>query len=393
MLTDDLSDFAPEEYERRITGLKEQMAENGMDAVLITTDANHRYFTGHASHRWTHKYTAIFALLPLEKEPVLIVPPIEAGMCAEDSWIETIRTFPAVHTLQGVHAITEAVKALGLEKARIGAELGGVLWMRMPFQDFGRLQQDLPRAEFIDASPLFWKLRARKSPAEVALIRKAVSITNGAYQALFKAVRPGITEREVHRLLAVEHLNRGGELPGSITLATHIPGNIRASNRSLRRPTDRTLTRGELIAHDAGGVYRGYWSDYTRMFALAQASRAHKKAYRAVYDCLQAAIAAIKPGVPIADLVHASNATMKTSGYPDHAGRVTGIGHAIGLDIIEPPFIAFEDASRLEEGMVLTVEPSLYTDDAYFMLEEDVLVTDRGYEILSTPASEELPVL
>ena len=65
----------------------------------------------------------------------------------------------------------------------------------------------------------------------------------------------------------------------------------------------------------------------------------------------------------------------------------------MGLDIIEPPFIALEDDTILDEGMVLTVEPSLYAHDAYIMLEEDVLVTRDGYEVLSEPASPELPVL
>ena len=393
MSTDDLSAFAPEEYQRRLTGLRALMAENDMDAVLITTDANHRYFTGHVTHRWMHKYTALFALLPLEGEPLLIVTPIEACMCEEDSWITTIRTFPPEHTLQGVHALADAVREFGLEESRIGTELGGMLWMRMPHEDFGQLRQDLPRADFVDASSLFWKLRARKSAAEVDLIRQAVAITDEAYQVLFQEVKPGMSEREVYRLLAIEHLKRGAEMPGSITLAPHIPGDIRTCNRTLRRATDRVLTAGEVITHDVGGVYRGYWSDYTRMFALGRASTAHRDAYRVVYDCLQAAIEATRPGIPIADLVHASKARMKALGHAEYAEQVTGIGHAMGLDIIEPPFIAFENDVLLEEGMVLTVEPGLYTDGAFFMLEEDVLVTERGCEVLSATANAELPVL
>jgi Xaa-Pro dipeptidase len=393
MLTEDLSDFAPEEYQRRLAGLRELMAANEMDAVLLTTDSNHRYFTGHVTHRWMHKYTALFALLPLKGEPVLIVTPNEACMCEEDSWIEKIRTFSAEHTLQGVEAITDAVRELGLEEGRIGTELGGVMWMRMPLEDFDQLRQNLPRAEFIDASSLLWKLRARKSGAEVDLIRQAVAITDQAYQVLFQELKPGMTERDIYRLLAVEHLSRGADTPGSITLAPHIPGDTRPSNRTLRRHTDRVLTRGELIAQDAGGSYRGYWSDYTRMYALGQASSVHKEAYRVVYDCLQAAIAATRAGVPIADLVHASNAAMKAAGYAEHAEQVSGIGHAIGLDVIEPPFIAFENDVLLEEGMILTVEPALTIDDAFIMLEEDVLVTDQGHEILSAPAPVELPIL
>ena len=393
MLTDDLNDFALEEYQRRLAGLREMMAQSNMDAVLINTDANHRYFSGHATHRWTHKYTALFALLPLESEPVLIVTPIEASMCREDSWIENIWTFNPEHTLQGVDTITEVMRELGLKKGRIGAELGGVQWMRMPYEDFGQLQQNLPQADFVDASSLLWKLRARKSAAEADLIRKAVAITDAAYQVLFQEVKPGMTERQVYRLLAVEQLNRGAEMPGSITLAPHIPGDTRTSNQNLRRHTDRVLTSGELIVHDAGGNYRGYWSDYTRMYALGQASETHKEIYRIVYDCLQASLEATRAGVPIAALVQATKETLQKTAYAEHAKPVTGIGHAMGLDIIEPPFIDFENDVLLEEGMILTVEPALKIDGAFIMIEEDVLVTAQGHEVLSTPAPAELLVL
>ena len=393
MLSDDMSLFSAAEYERRLAGLRELMAANDMDAVLITTDANHRYFTGHATHRWTHKYTAIMALLPREGDSVLLLTAAEACMAAEDSWIEDVRTFSSDHALQGVAAIIDAVRDLGLEQGRIGTELGGMAWMRMPYQDFEHLRPELPRVEFVDASPLFWKLRARKSPAEVALVRQAVAITDAAYQVLFREVKPGMTERDTHSLLAVEHLQRGADMPGSITIAPHVPGDLRPANRTLRRHTDRVLTEGELIAQDAGGSYRGYWSDYTRMFALGRASATHREAYRVVYGSLQAAIGATRPGVPIADLIDASNAAIDAAGYAQETGPISIIGHAIGLDIIEPPFISHENDVSLEEGMILTIEPSLYVDGAFIMLEEDVLVTETGREVLSAPANPELPIL
>ena len=389
----DYVDFSPKEYQQRLSKLRVLMAERGIDAVLVTTEANHRYFTGHVTHRWMHQYTAMFALLPLEGEPLLIVPPQEACMCEEDSWMKSIRTFPLEHILQGVDAITNAVRELGLEEGRIGTELGGIVALRMPCEDFDQLQQNLPNVDFVDASALCWQLRARKSSAEVERIRAAVAITDAAYQVLFEEIKPGMSERELCRLLAVEHLRRGAEMPGSITLAPYIPDDIRVANSTLRRPIDRVLTAGEMITQDAGGVYRGYWSDYTRMFALGRASAAHQDAYRVVYDCLQAAIEATRPGVPIADLVHAAKATMSASGHADYAATVKGIGHAMGLEIIEPPFIAFENEVILAEGMVFTIEPGLFTADAFCMLEEDVLVTERGYEVLSKPASAELPIL
>ena len=100
------------------------------------------------------------------------------------------------------------------------------------------------------------ELRARKSSAEVERIREAVAITDAAYQVLFEEVKPGMSERELCRLLAVEHLRRGAEMPGSITLAPYVPDDIRVANSTLRRPIDRVLTAGEMITQDAGGVYR-----------------------------------------------------------------------------------------------------------------------------------------
>lgn len=393
MLAEDLADFPAAEYQRRLQGLRALMAAADMDAVLLTTDSNHRYFTGHATHRWMHKYTGIYALLPRAGEPVLILTPIEACMGAEDSWIEKIRTFPVSHIFQGVDAIAAAIGELGLEEGRIGTELGGVMWMRMPLQDFDQLQQKLPAIQFVDASPLLWQLRARKSVSEVALIRTAVAITDQAYQVLFAELKPGMSERDIYRLLAVEHLNRGADAPGSITLAPYIPGDTRPSNRTLRRHTERILTHGELIAQDAGGSYRGYWSDYTRTYALGQASETHKEVYRIVYDCLQASLQATRAGVPIAALVQATKATLQKTAYAAHASPITGIGHAMGLDIIEPPFIDFENEVILEEGMILTVEPALKIDGAFIMIEEDVLVTAQGHEVLSSPAPAELLVL
>ena len=394
MLTEELAEFTAEEYEHRLANLRNEMEAAGLDAVLINTDTNHRYFTGHWTHRWMHKFTSMFAILPMNKDPVLVVPPLETGMCELDCWVEDIRTYPPPIRVQaGVALLTDTIRELGLENGRIGAEHGGVLWNRMPHDDFTQLESNLPGATFTDAASILWKTRARKSPAELEYIRNAVKITDAAYRTLFDTVKPGLTEREVHSLLSVEHMKQGMDAPGSITLATYIPGLKRRCDISLRRHTDRVLTEGELITHDAGGVYRGYWSDFTRMFALGRATQAHKDAYKVTYECLQAAIAATKPGVPITDLVNISIDIHKKAGYTEYAEKVSGIGHAMGLDIIEPPFIELADETILEEGMVLTVEPSLYTDDAYFMLEEDVVVTETGCEVLSDPIGAELLVV
>ena len=182
-------DFSPKEYQQRLSKLRVLMAKRGIDAVLVTTEANHRYFTGHVTHRWMHQYTAMFALLPLEGEPLLIVPPQEACMCEEDSWMKSIRTFPLEHILQGVDAITDAVHELGLEEGRIGTELGGIVSLRMPCEDFGQLRQNLPMLILSMRPPYVgscapgnrapkWSASARQWPSLMQRIRSSSRRSN-----------------------------------------------------------------------------------------------------------------------------------------------------------------------------------------------------------------------
>ncbi|MDA0748167.1 MAG: Xaa-Pro peptidase family protein, partial [bacterium] len=224
-------------------------------------------------------------------------------------------------------------------------------------------------------------------------IKQAVQITDQAYRSLFETVRPGTTEQDMFRHMAIEQLQYGADAPGSITIATHNAQNLQPSDRSHRRATSRALTPGDLAILDAGCVYRGYWSDYTRMFALGHTTDRCKHAYHTIYTCLQAALNAVKPGILARELVEVSNRVMLAAGYTEQAKRATGCGHASGLDIIEPPFLELASSAPLEAGMILTVEPSMVTDFGFFMLEEDILVTDTGYELLSEPVPEELPVL
>ena len=113
-------------------------------------------------------------------------------MCEEDSWIETVCTYPPARIRAGVDAIVDTVRSLGLGCGTIGAELGGVQWMRMPFEDFRLLQNRLPEVGFVDASAILWAIRGRKSPGEMAYVRRAVSITDGTVPAaeVVKTIRP-----------------------------------------------------------------------------------------------------------------------------------------------------------------------------------------------------------
>jgi Xaa-Pro aminopeptidase len=146
---------------------------------------------------------------------------------------------------------------------------------------------------------------------------------------------------------------------------------------------------------DAGCIVHGYWSDFLRMFSVGKAIPKWKSAYRFIYESLHLCIEETQPGVPVSNLIARYEEKMRNSPYAELADglKLSRIGHSCGLDLIELPSISHLDHTILQPGTVLTIEPCISGNDGFFMLEEDVLVTENGFEILSEPAQPELPEL
>lgn len=384
-------DRIPEaEHRERIARAQQLMAKNDVDALFFSSEANVRYLTGYTSHRWLQPTSPEYGILPREGDPVLILPTIEMDRAGTHPWLRNLREatagFPA--------AIADVVREVGAGRGRIAAELGSILRLCMTQADFGTLQANLDEATFVDGSDIFWSLRVPKSSTEIALLREACAITTKALADLHAGTVAGKSERELHAIMSAAVMKHGADRPGSMPLASRTPGEFHRADSHLRLHTDRQVKDGDLIWLDAGSIVGGYWSDTFRMYSLGKASQESRDAYATVYECVESALAAIKPGSPTRDAMDAFADVVNKSKYREFAEgrfRRASLAHGIGLDLIEPPFVNQTDTSLLEPGMVLTVEPFIYQPDVgFFMIEEQVLVTDTGCEVLSDRAPPEL---
>lgn len=385
--------FEKDEYRARIEHAQSLMAKHDVDALFFTSEANVRYFTGYTSHRWLQPTSPEFGVIPRQGDPILVLPTIEMDRAGSHPWLRTIREAPAARGV--VDTLVEVFRDVGAEAGRIAAELGSILRLCMTYSEFEAIRSRLPKAAFIDGSAIFWSLRMIKSPAEIGEMRKACGITAKALSDLHKAARPGMSERELHAVMSAAVMQHGADRPGSMPLGSRTPGAFHQADSHLRLHTGRQIKDGDLVWLDAGSVVGGYWSDTFRMFSVGKARQEAKDAYAMIHECVEETIAATRPGAPTKAAMDAFRKVIEASPYREFAeGRFqrASLAHGIGLDLIEPPYMNHSDTSILKPGMVLTLEPFLYQPDiGFFMIEEQVLVTATGSEVLSHRAPAVLP--
>jgi Xaa-Pro aminopeptidase len=369
--------FARVEFEQRYLRLQRALEQENLDALLVTHEANFNYFTGFlVQHSWVSFSRNLIALLPREGAPVVLAPASLASEARADGWIEWVEPHDVVGAAP-VERLAEVCRDLRLDRARIGAELGYEQRLNLSYRDVEQLKALLPSAELADAAPAIWRVRARKSPAEIACLRQACAITDATYEQIFAEVRAGMTEREIARRVGILMLENGADRVGWVMM-TSGEGQY---HRTLGTPRDRALQKEEMLWLDLSAISNGYASDFCRAGIFGGPSREQEALQEKVHAATLAGVRAVRAGVPARDVALACNAELSRQGLaPLNVGR---LGHALGLLSTEPPDISVRDETILEPGMVLTIEPTVIRDDGIYEIEQDVVVTEAGCEILS----------
>jgi Xaa-Pro aminopeptidase len=368
--------FAVAEYRQRYERLQTALGTLDAGALLVTSEANFNYFTGYiAAHPWVSFSRNLIAILPREGAPLLIVPASLEGQAREQSWIEEIRTYDTIGAAP-VATMAAAFHELGLAAGRIGAELGYEQRLGISHRDYQRLQDALPAATFVDAAPAIWSLRVRKSPAEIAAIREACRVTDVALAQFFAELDARMTEREMARRLGVLLLEAGADRVAWIMM-TSGAGHY---HRTFGIPRDRVVEPGEMVWFDVSAIVDGYGADFDRAAVRGGPTPEQLRLQAIAHEATQAGIAAIQPGAPVAGIVEAVNASLRSAGVDPPAGR---IGHGLGLMSTEPPDISLADPTILQPGLVITVEPALIHDHGLYQVEQNIVVTETGHEVLS----------
>ena len=377
--------FAQAEFETRTAQAQALMAEQELDALLLTTEPNFRYFSGFHSQFWESPTRPWFLVVPAEGRPIAVIPEIGvAGMGR--TWIEDIRAWPApVPEDDGVTLLAQTLREVASRHGRIGLPQGHETHLRMPLADYQALTGQLGNTEVADATGILRRLRDIKSPSEVEKIRYVCQLTSHGFEALPGRVTPGESEREICRKLRLDLLERGADSTPFMVAGSGPDG----YDDIIMGPGDRALGAGDVLIIDTGTLYDGYFCDFDRNFAFGEVSDETKRAYAAVYRATDAGIAAARPGATCADLHRVMWEILEEAGaLGNSVGRM---GHGLGIQLTEGPSHKPGDQTVLEPGMVLTIEPGMeYAPGKMTVHEENILVTEGDAELLTIRAPEEM---
>jgi Xaa-Pro aminopeptidase len=356
----------------RLAAAQRASAAAGLDALLVTPGADLRYLTGYHA-RLSERLTCL--VLPADGEPTLIVPTLERP-AAEAS--------PAPGTGLRLVDHPDGTDPYPLVAAALGGSPKAVgVFNRMWAEQVLALRAALPGTEQRLAGDVLAGLRMRKSPAEIAALRRAGKAIDAVHARMGEWLRPGRTEAEVGADIAVGIREAGHAEVGFVIVASGPNG---ASPH--HETSDRVIGLGEPVVVDIGGpMPDGYRSDCTRTYVVGGPPAAFAVAYAALHDAQIAAVAAVRPGVPAERIDAAARDPLTEAGYgPAFLHRT---GHGIGLDGHEEPYIVAGNDTPLEPGMAFSVEPGVYLAGRFGARIEDIVVCTRtGVERLNNLSTE-----
>lgn len=234
-----------------------------------------------------------------------------------------------------------------------------------------------PTAELEDIAPIAARLRVKKSTTELALLEKTVAITLAGHEAAARTIAPGVWEYQVEAALEFEFRTRGAERPSFPSIVGSGPN----STTLHYNASTRQMKAGDLVVVDIGAEYSGYAGDVTRTYPVSgKFTPRQREIYQIVLDAQKEALAKVKPGSTIQEIHRAALAYIESKGYAEQFPH--GTSHYIGLYVHDVGSLR----QPLEPGMALTVEPGIYIDreELGVRIEDDVVVTETGYRMLST---------
>jgi Xaa-Pro aminopeptidase len=359
------------------------LLDAGADVLVAAGPANAIYLSGayNPVRRLIPERPAI-VLWPREGTPLLIAAAIEGAFLRERAAISEIRTYAGMIEA-AVGALSAALRERGLATARIAADLGHV-----SAEFYRALQKAVPDAVIVDATPHLARVRAIKSPPEIAALRRAALATDRAEWEALDAFRTGATEADLGVALRRALIGQGAE-----TVAFLILGGGRRGVAAHATPADVTLHPGELLRFDMGGLFHGWASDIAKTVTVGTPTSGQLRIYRLLRQILDQHIARLRPGAAAEALYAAVARDYERAGL---TLRGPHVGHGIGLDVHEPPILAPGDRTVIQTDMVLCAELiHVEGEDERYHLEELVHVREDGPEVLSRsrPVSETIPVI
>ncbi|MBE2183907.1 MAG: aminopeptidase P family protein [Anaerolineae bacterium] len=355
------------DYSQRLNAIR---AISGVDAVAIMPGTSMHYFTG--LHYFLSERPIILFVLP--DKLGLVVPKLELATIQKRADLNA-ELFPWDDEEWFMPAFQRAVDMLGLRGKTLGIDS-----LTMRAAEVLGLQAVDPTLTLKPVEEALLRIRAIKTPDEIALMRRAARASEAALGDLLKLVQPGMTEQEIAAKLDELQFKHGGE---ALAFGTLIQTGANSSNPH-GETTDRALQRDEFLLIDFGCQVGGYHSDITRTFVVGSFSPEMQTIYNTVKLANEAAFAAVAPGVLASAVDKAARDVITEAGYGPYFTHRTG--HGLGTDGQRfMPQISSSAHYPLEVGMTFTIEPGIYVPGlGGVRLEDNVMVTESGAESLTT---------
>jgi len=353
--------LAKDVYRSRLESARKRLDALRADGLFATPSSNLFYLTGIDFHR-SERLTAVF--LFKDRGPFVICPAFEEARLRAMSAVDEIHTWEETEDpfRKAAALFPRAAGTLGIEPSTA-------------YDDVERLIGAGPGWKPVSAAPLLGPMRMVKRPEEIAAIRRAIEIAVSRFRKAFAALKPGAVEAEISHLFGGENVVQFG------------PSSALPHGAS----TGRALAKGEAVLIDAWDRPEGYYYDITRSTFFGAPTDEYRKIWSVVLEAQSAAIDKAAPGIACSEVDAAARRVIDRAGYGDYFTH--RLGHGLGIDVHEPPYMVGHDQTVLEPGMVFTSEPGVYILGKFGVrIEDDVLVTDKGAESLSPRVSRLEPI-
>jgi Xaa-Pro aminopeptidase len=370
------------ERDRRWRAIRAKMAQQGLDC-LIVRGISSKWDSGIANVRYISQIGGngeeAMAVFPREGDAIVLVwsPTQLEWWPKAQSWVTDIR----LGSPDWGEKTAQCIKDLGFEKGRIGVVgIGGSTGAGkvMSYEIHSTILELLPQAKFFPASRLMEEIRIVKSPEEIAFLEKSAHLCDVGINAMLRTAKPGIKAYEVYGEILGSIFKAGGESPMFLMYEAD-----REPRHALRFPSDRTLESGYMILQEISPKYAGYWSQAMVPVSLGKPKQIYLDLCDAAVESYNVALSVMRPGITCKEASKAINVPIINAGYMWLRSQWQGVG----LEQIEGPSeshtgatAGLDDSLRLEEGMVVGLQPMAGTKDGRYGVQigDTVVVTPTG---------------
>ena len=346
--------FPKEEYLKRLDNIHKKLENENIDAIVITSPANFRYFSGLDSNFWESPTRPWFLIISKNGKIKALVPSI--GLSAiESTFIKDIEVWQSPNPKdEGTSLLKKIIKTFP-KNSNIGFELGMETYLRMSIKEFLKIKKDLQEYNFIDSTNIAWSLRKIKSDLEIKNIEKVCSITSKVFNNLINKISLGMSEREIATIFKKDLINNGVDYIMYLSCVSGING----YNQIICNPSEKKIGDGDILIIDTGSTLNGYYCDFDRNFGFGNINQKSLDAYNKLWNATEKTLEIIKPGISCKEVYESLSKNLFSSNVKSSVGRM---GHGFGLQLTEPPSIMIDDNTILEKNMILALEPSIEID-------------------------------